>query len=241
MRIVDERGAVLAPTYWTTRRNNHTDLASLLIANTITGAAAMMRRRLLDVVLPFPDGFGAAFHDHWLACAALATGAVRYLPRPLYDYVQHGRNVIGHVAPPALPAWVRIFRWIKFCWPPNLPINLKRALGNGRTHYFDNLLRVRQLAETVRLRCGAGLPPGKRRALRRVAGMHAGPTGWLWLLLRPFRHPSGVSDTVGMEHHLLNALLWTGYARASRLRAGRRAGSAAGAAPGAAPAGARAA
>src|SRR5581483_1756561 len=116
-----------------------------------------------------------------------------------------------------------------------LPINLKRALGNGRTHYFDNLLRVRQLAETVRLRCGAGLPPAKRQALRRVAGMHAGPIGWLWLLARPFRHPSGVSDTVGMEHHLLNALLWTGYARASRLRAGRRAGSAAGAAPGTAP------
>src|SRR5581483_10335830 len=100
-----------------------------------------------------------------------------------------------------------------------LPINLKRALGNGRTHYFDNLLRVRQLAETVRLRCGAGLSPGKRRALRRVAGMHAGPTGWLWLLLRPFRHPSGVSDTVGMEYPLLASFVWKQYARLrARLR-----------------------
>jgi glycosyltransferase involved in cell wall biosynthesis len=241
MRVVDGRGAVLAPTYWTTRRNNHADFASLLIANTITGAAAMFRRRLLDVVLPFPPSFGAAFHDHWLAAAALAAGAVRYVDRPLYDYVQHGRNVIGHVAPPALPAWVRIYRWFKFCWPLKLPINLKRALGYGQAYYFDHLLRVRQLAETVRLRCGPALPPEKRRALRRVAGMHAPPAGWLWLGLRPFRYPSGVSDTAGMEYHLLNALLWAAYVRARRRLARRGAGAAAGAAPGTAPAGPRAA
>src|SRR5205814_6124732 len=85
MRIVDAAGAVHSHTYWTTRRNNYTDLASLLIANTVTGAAAMVRRDLLDRALPFPEPFGAAFHDHWLAATALAAGDLAYLDRPLYD------------------------------------------------------------------------------------------------------------------------------------------------------------
>ena len=47
----------------------------------------------------------------------------------------------------------------------------------------------------------------KAVALRRVATMHASPAGWLWLLLRPFRHLDGVSDTVSIEFHLLDALM----------------------------------
>jgi hypothetical protein len=39
MRIVDESGNVISDTYWTTRRNNYTNFGSLLLANTITGAA----------------------------------------------------------------------------------------------------------------------------------------------------------------------------------------------------------
>ena len=45
--------------------------------NTVTGAASLFRRELLDVALPFPDVPGKPFHDHWLACVALAIGRSR--------------------------------------------------------------------------------------------------------------------------------------------------------------------
>ena len=45
-------------TYWSERRNNHTNFASLLLANSVTGAASLFRRELLDDVLPFPPRAG---------------------------------------------------------------------------------------------------------------------------------------------------------------------------------------
>ena len=73
-RIVDERGRLIAPTYWGVRRNNHRDLLSLLMANSVTGAASLFRRQVLDHALPFPPGQFAHFHDHWIALVALALG-----------------------------------------------------------------------------------------------------------------------------------------------------------------------
>src|SRR5437879_6590707 len=168
MRIVSADGDVRSPTYWTTRKPNRGNLAELLIANTVTGAAAMLRRRVLDDILPFPPAFGAAFHDHWLACAALAAGEIRYVDQPLYDYVQHGGNVIGHFAPAVFPLWTRAWRWLKFFWPPKLAHNIKVALGNGRTHFFDNWLRVQQIVEALRSRFSGRLRAEHRGALDRA-------------------------------------------------------------------------
>ena len=56
---------VIADTWWDRRRNNHSDLLSLLVANSVTGAASLLRRELLADALPFPPG------------------PVRPLPRPL--------------------------------------------------------------------------------------------------------------------------------------------------------------
>ena len=39
---------MISTTYWNRRRNNSTDLLSLLIANTVSGTACMFRRELLD-------------------------------------------------------------------------------------------------------------------------------------------------------------------------------------------------
>ena len=74
MNLVDEDGKLLSPTYWTERRTNHTNMTSLMVANTITAAASLFPRRLLDYALPFPAPLGHAFHDHWLALVALAEG-----------------------------------------------------------------------------------------------------------------------------------------------------------------------
>jgi O-antigen biosynthesis protein len=74
LRLVDAGGRVLRETFWHGRSNNHTNLASMLIANTVTGAASLMRREVVRRALPFPDSPGIEFHDHWLALVALACG-----------------------------------------------------------------------------------------------------------------------------------------------------------------------
>ncbi len=94
-RIVDESGRVLSDTYWRYRANNYADFTSLVITNAITGAASLFRRELVELALPFPPPHGDIFHDHWLALVALATGEIRYVDRPLYDYVQHSAAALG--------------------------------------------------------------------------------------------------------------------------------------------------
>ena len=96
MRITAPDGTLIAPTYWTRRQPNHANFASLLLGNSVTGAASLFPRRLLDQALPFPPRLGNLYHDHWLALVARALGEIAYVPRPLYDYVQHPEAVIGH-------------------------------------------------------------------------------------------------------------------------------------------------
>ena len=67
-RIVSRAGELLADTYWSQRRNNHTDLASLLMANSVTGAASLFAPRAAraGAAVPAAPQF-AHFHDHWVA------------------------------------------------------------------------------------------------------------------------------------------------------------------------------
>jgi glycosyltransferase involved in cell wall biosynthesis len=97
-RVVARNGEVRSDTFWATRRNNYTDLATLLVANTVTGAASAFRASLVSELLPFPKSIGNAYHDQWIALAALVKGRIGYIDQPLYDYVQHSANVIGHTA-----------------------------------------------------------------------------------------------------------------------------------------------
>ncbi|MGZ4172275.1 MAG: glycosyltransferase, partial [Solirubrobacteraceae bacterium] len=103
-RVVARDGAVISETYWNARRNNHTDMLSLLVANSVSGAATLVRRDLLDDALPFPPAQFAHYHDHWLALMALALGEIRFVERPLYDYVQHGHAALGHATANRMPS-----------------------------------------------------------------------------------------------------------------------------------------
>ena len=71
-------------------------MLSLLSANCVTGAASLFPRDLLDDALPLPPAQFMHYHDHWLALTALALGDIRYVARPLYDYVQHEHATLGH-------------------------------------------------------------------------------------------------------------------------------------------------
>ena len=187
-RLVDRDGGVLRETLWEGRRNNHTDLASLLVANTITGAATLLRREVAELARPFPDAPGVQFHDHWLALVALSLGDVAYLDHPLYDYVQHGRAVFGETA---AVAGTR-----------------PRLMRGGRGAYFLGYLGREVLAQTLLVRCGERLTGRKRRALLRYVAAARSPAACAWLAARSLRPLAGRNETLGSEADLVRGIAW---------------------------------
>jgi glycosyltransferase involved in cell wall biosynthesis len=208
MNIVDETGRIKSPTYWTTRDNNYTHFPMLLLANTITGAASLFRRNLLEYLLPFPEKHGDAYHDHWLGCTAMALGEIRYVDRPLYDYVQHTGNVVGHVAP-AKGSWLGAFyRFFAFFIPTKFSRNLNAFIRHGRGYYFADLLRIQHTARNVLTRCQREATVEKTAVLSKILNMADSWKGRLWLLLRPIRRRNSWRKTVGVERNLLHAMIW---------------------------------
>jgi glycosyltransferase involved in cell wall biosynthesis len=67
-------------------------LEVLIRRNVVTGATAVLRRRLLDDALPVPEGW---IHDEWLAIVCAATSRLQLIDDPLVDYRQHAHNTIG--------------------------------------------------------------------------------------------------------------------------------------------------
>jgi len=128
VRLTDPSGDVLAPTFYARRTPTHDDPYSLFVVNSLIGASMVLRRRLLDVALPFPRAFPDRFHDHWLGRAAASSGRVAFVPDALHDYVQHGENVFGSrdavrwPIRPAIRASVR--RWLGLGGP--LPADWQR-------------------------------------------------------------------------------------------------------------------
>jgi glycosyltransferase involved in cell wall biosynthesis len=205
-RLVDATGRVLRDTLWKGRRNNHTSLASMLVANTITGAATLFRRELLDLLLPFPDTPGFQFHDHWLGVAALAAGDVAYVDRPLYDYVQHASAVFGDVTSGG--GGRRLPR-------PSLQA-LRGFLVGWRAAYFYGYLSREVQAQTLLARSQAKLTAEKRATLERFVAADSSPAALGWLAVRPLRALAGHTETLGSEGELARGILWRWLAAASR-------------------------
>ncbi len=188
-RLTDRDGRVLSPTMWQGRDVNADDLASMLVANSLTGAAALFRRELLDVLLPFPETPGMQFHDHWLALAALATGELAYVDRPLYDYVQHRQAVFGD-ATTRRPTRRRL---------------------HPRAAYFFGYVPREVAAQTLLARAAGRMRPDKRTALARFVAAQRSAGALAWLLTAPRR-----ATTLGSERELAPGVLWR-WAAGTRL------------------------
>jgi hypothetical protein len=198
-RLVDADGHVLRETMWRGRANNYGDLVSMLVANTITGAATLFHRELLTLALPFPDTPGFQFHDTWLSVIALAAGRVAYVDRPLYDYVQHPGAVFGdvtHGAGRPRTSAVGPRGWIK------------SRLTAARAAYFYGYLSRAAQAEVALARCGDTMAPGKRRALRRFVACDGSAAATAWLASRSARVLLGHTETLGSELGLVQGLTW---------------------------------
>jgi glycosyltransferase involved in cell wall biosynthesis len=195
-RLVDERGRVMRDTLWKGRSNNRSSMASMLIANTVTGASALFRREVAEAALPFPDSPGIEFHDHWIALTALALGELAYVPEPLYDYVQHRDAILGKVAQhePAAPRR-----------RPRLGLPRLRL---WRAAYFLGYVPGEIRARTLLLRHGPRMTAAKRRALRRYVASQTSPLAFAWFIARPLRMLAGRSETLGGEWELALGVIW---------------------------------
>jgi glycosyltransferase involved in cell wall biosynthesis len=188
-RLVDSGGRVLRETLWQGRRNDHTDLAAMLVANTVTGASALLRREVVDLALPFPQLEGLQFHDHWLAVVALAAGDVAYVDRPLYDYVQHAGAVFGDVSTGTAPR------------------RLRRLPDAQAAYVYGYRSRV-AIAQALLERCGERLTADKRRALERFVAAERSPAALAWLAARGAASLVTSGSTLGSELGLVRGVLW---------------------------------
>ena len=156
VRIVAADGSVVADTYWRGRRNEYRDFTTVLLANTVTGAASLFRRELLYDLLPFPDRVGDAFHDHWTACVALARGRLAYVDEPLHDYYQHGESVIGHCDFVRWTLRQRLASLGRFALRLLRPAErrglLGRKIGSSLAVYRGECLRLELFTRTIKLR-----------------------------------------------------------------------------------------
>jgi glycosyltransferase involved in cell wall biosynthesis len=206
-RVVSRDGDVLAGSYWGTRRNNHSDLTSLLVANAVTGAASLIRSDLLDVALPFPPAQFAHYHDHWVGLTALCLGDVAFVERPLYDYVQHGSASLGHAAATTMPSLrSRVGA---------LGSDPRDRIRRWRLHYFADVCRLMQVATILRMRCDGALSWGKRRRLDAFLRADRSLPQLVRLWLRGLRDLVGRPETLGAEWRLAQALLWRRLASAT--------------------------
>jgi len=97
MRVVDEEEQEIAPSYvkYQQMSPERCRLNQLLVQNNVTGGAMMMNEALVRLILSRHLPRHAVMHDHWIALAAAAFGKVIFLDEALYDYRQHGNNVLG--------------------------------------------------------------------------------------------------------------------------------------------------
>ncbi|MFT5275196.1 MAG: glycosyltransferase involved in cell wall biosynthesis [Saprospiraceae bacterium] len=183
MRVVDEKGGLIAPTYWQNRKNEYVDFDTVFLANTVTGAASLFSRSLLLTLLPFPEKIGDAFHDHWLACTALAQGPISYADKALYDYYQYGSSVIGHCD---FKRWsmservLSIFRiFERLLHPTAFRQWLGKKVGGGIGIYRGECNRLRLMAQTLTLR--GGVHPSSHSTLNLMQGEFKPIVKLLWV------------------------------------------------------------
>jgi glycosyltransferase involved in cell wall biosynthesis len=202
-RLTEPGGKVLRDTLWQGRRNNYTDLASLLIANSITGAAMLMRREVADLAVPFPDTPGWQFHDHWLALVGLASGEIAYVDRPLYDYVQHPAATLGQAVDLGRAGPLRTVARRSVS-----PAELRGRWQAWRASYFYGYLAHEVLAQALLSRCERLLSEEKRHALERFIDAQWSLRSFVWLASRPLRSVARAKETLGTELEFARGVAW---------------------------------
>ena len=98
-RLIEMDGTLRHPSMFAFEgRHRRPGSRTLLYRNSITGMTTLMRRRLVEIALPFPAQSAVHYyHDLWLALLAEATGGIVLIPEATVDYRQHRANAVGAV------------------------------------------------------------------------------------------------------------------------------------------------
>ena len=208
MRIVEPNGKVISDTYWTRRRNNYSDFASLLVGNTVTGAATLFRTGLLDRALPFPERRSDGYHDHWIALNALAGRGISYVDMPLVDYVQHGGAAQGHAEANAGAAYLQLRLLSGLAWQAVRAMGGRRGARGWADRYFGTYMRTVIWARVLLMRDRGTLTRRQRRVLEHISESDRSPAALLWLAGRSLRPLWGANEAFGRELLILSSALW---------------------------------
>lgn len=104
--LVGEDGRLLGRRLWDTRQVGRTLRRHAVVPEEMfarqaltTGCTMMIRRRVAEAALPFPDALSDPAspmrHDRWLSLVAAAVGTVRALPQPLLGFRVHPMQETG--------------------------------------------------------------------------------------------------------------------------------------------------
>ncbi|ACU34029.1 glycosyltransferase [Actinosynnema mirum] len=205
MRLVDGGGAVVAESAWTNRPNQWTDLEQLLLLNTVTGAATVLRADLLrERVLPLPPGTPAAYHDQWIAATALAVGRIEFVDRALQSYRQHGANVTGWQVPRLADGLPGLRGLAAAGAGVGHGVDLLEARQAELDHITEHeLRRIAQFSTVLLMRNQDLLSERETAKLERLAGAERR----LWPLVRLALEGEERPETAGAERRLLAAAL----------------------------------
>ena len=196
--------ACSSDTYWRERRNNHSDLLSLLVANAVTGAASLFRARSARRRAAVPAGAVRALPRPLdRRSARWRSARMRFVDRPLYDYVQHGGATLGHEAAnrDAAACATRLGA---------LRRDPRERVRLWRMHYFVDACRLLQFATILELRCGDRMSAAQAPLARAAS---CAPTARCRrsarLALRGARElVARRPETLGAEWMLLHAFAW---------------------------------
>jgi O-antigen biosynthesis protein len=208
MRIVSEDGSPISDTYWNRRRNNYTDFASLLVGNTVTGAASLFRADLLERALPFPPQRSDSFHDHWIALTAITRRGLAYVDRPLQDYVQHREASQGHEEANTGANYLQFRLIAVLAWQGLWTLVGRHNAKGWAERYFGMYVRTVIWARVLLMRSRDSIEPSQRRVLERVVNADRSPAALIWLAGRSLRPLWGANEAFGRELLVLTSVLW---------------------------------
>jgi hypothetical protein len=119
----------------------------------------------------------------------MARGDIAYVDEALYDYVQHGDAVIGHLRANKRPRPIR----------RHLIERLRNPTGGSRAVYYYDWHQLLLFCEVLRLRCWDRMTAQKRRTLMRLRNADGGVAGVAWMLGRRARRLWGNNETLDRE------------------------------------------
>ena len=89
-RIVDSKGAMIAPSYFGARGPFIPGVVANLLKSKFLGCAMAVKSEMRARFLPFPSTIPG--HDMWIGLVNEVYGKTLFIPEPLIDYRRHGKN-----------------------------------------------------------------------------------------------------------------------------------------------------